>query len=743
MRALHLDMETRSACDLRKAGVYKYAEHPTTSVWLFSFRFDDGPIRRWRRGEVLPGDVVVHIRSGGRFVGHNVAFERIVWNTVMRREHPDAPEIRRDQCDCTMVRAHAVGLPPQLGVLGQALHTNTQKDTEGAALMMRMARPRRVVTVDEDSYVAYHASALADPHTYTFDTSDRTLNAPPICIWWNEPAKLDRLHDYCDDDVRTECDADALIPALSATERKLWLLTEEMNDRGIKIDHDMVERAMAVGEVAKKHLNREMARITGGAVKTCTNAKALVEWMQGRGTACTSVAKGKMEELEIEIQGQADARALEALEIRKRGMRSSTTKLKAMLACECADGRARGQIQHHGANTGRAAGRLIQPQNLFRIDQERDLPTVQQVYDALEQFPDPVEAHDVIAMMHGDVLLSLAKSMRGQFIAEEGHELIVGDLSNIEGRLNAWFAGEAWKLQAFRDYDAKTGPDLYLVAYAKSFGIPVSEVKKWMRQIGKVQELALGYQGSVGAFINMAANYGLKPQELADAVHRTIDMAQWLNVGRGYEAACKAGRGYGLTAVQWTGLKIIVDGFREANPAIVQSWWDGQDAALAATDAPGTIAACCHGRVKYLHSKGFLWCQLPSGRLLGYANARMVETREKVEATAEREAYHRTKRSVHFERYHQKKWITSSLYGGLQCNNWVQGFARCILKDGQLRLAAAGYPLNLEVHDENVSEVLAGFGSEAEFAALMARHEPHYADVPLAVKAGRDRRYVK
>jgi DNA polymerase len=743
MRALHLDMETRSACDLRKAGVYKYAEHPTTSLWLFSYRFDDGPVRRWRRGDLLPGDVIVHIRQGGKFVGHNVAFERIVWNTVVRREHPDAPEIKREQCDCTMVRAHAVGLPPQLGVLGQALGTATQKDTEGASLMMRMARPRRIVSVDDDDYMAIHEKALSDPHTYTFDTGNPTAIAPPICVWWNDPDKLNRLHDYCDDDVRTECDADVMIPALSGSEYRLWMLTEEMNDRGIKIDHEMVERAMAVADVAKKRLNLKMARVTDGAVKTCTNAKALVEWLQSRSIACESVAKGEMEELDIQIAGVLDDVAAEALEIRRAGMRSSTTKLKAMLACECADGRARGQIQHHGANTGRAAGRLIQPQNLFRIDQERDLPTVTAVYDALEQFAAPEEAHDVIEMTFGDVLLSLAKSLRGMFRAEPNHDLLVGDLSNIEGRGNAWAAGENWKLQAFRDYDAGTGPDLYLLAYAKSFGIEVADVKKWMRQIGKVQELALGYQGSVGAFINMAANYGLKPQELADAVHRSVDLAQWLTVSRGYEAACKAGRGYGLTEYQWTGLKIIVDGFREANPEIVQGWWDAQDAAIEATAAPGTIAPCYHGRVKYLHSKGFLWCQLPSGRLLGYANARMVETRELVPATHDREAYHRTKRSVHFERYHQKKWITSSLYGGLQCNNIVQGLARDILKDGQLRLADAGYPLNLEVHDENVSEVPVGFGSEAEYVALMSKREAWYADLPLAVKAGRDRRYVK
>lgn len=743
MRALHLDMETRSACDLRKAGVYKYAEHPTTSLWLFSYRFDAGPVKRWRRGEVLPSDVLEWIADGRCFTGHNVAFERIIWNTVVRREYPGVPEITREQCDCTMVRAHAVGLPPQLGVLGQALRTSTQKDTEGAALMMRMARPRRIVTVDEDDYLALHEKALLDPHTYTFDTSDRTLNAPPICIWWNEPAKLDRLHDYCDDDVRTECDADAMIPHLSEAERRLWIETERMNDRGILIDHGMVERAMAVADVAKKRLSQRMAGVTGGAVKTCTNAKALVEWLVSRGIACESVAKGEQEDLEIEIRGNADDVALEALEIRRAGMRSSTTKLKAMLACECADGRARGQIQHHGANTGRAAGRLIQPQNLFRIDPERDLPTVNAVYAALEQFAVPEDAHDVIEMTFGDVLLSLAKSMRGQFIAAPGHDLVVGDLSNIEGRGNAWAAGEAWKLDAFRAYDAGTGPDLYLLAYAKSFGIPIDQVLKWMRQIGKVQELALGYQGSVGAFINMAANYGLKPQQLADAVHRSVDLAQWLTVSRGYKAAVSGGRGYGLTEFQWTGLKIIVDGFREANPAIVQGWWDAQDAAIEATDAPGTIVPCYHGRVKYLHSKGFLWCQLPSGRLLGYASARMVETREKVEATEERPEYYRTNRSVHFERYHARKWITSSLYGGLQCNNIVQGLARDILKDGQLRLLDAGYPLNLEVHDENVSEVPTGFGSEAEYVDLMSRRGAWYADLPLAVKAGRDRRYVK
>lgn len=283
-------------------------------------------------------------------------------------------------------------------------------------------------------------------------------------------------------------------------------------------------------------------------------------------------------------------------------------------------------------------------------------------------------------------------------------KLVGGDLSNIEGRINAWLAGETWKVSAFRDYDAGTGHDLYVLAYARSFGVSVDKVSKADRQLGKVMELALGYQGGVGAFQTMAAAYGVRV---------TDDRA-------------------GELKAAW----------RDAHPAITQSWWDLQDAAIDAVANPGCIVPVLNDRIRYKVDRGFLWCRLPSGRVLAYAAPRIVwGSIKRADGTT------LEKRQVEFEGVDSitKRWGPQRTYGGKQCENIVQAIARDVIVEAMFRAEAAGFPIVLTVHDEILAEVPESstlHGPEA-LERIMCECPKWAAGLPLAAKAWEDKRYVK
>lgn len=738
MTAAHHDFETRSAVDLRKTGAYVYAEHPSTAVWCMSWRIGDkGPVERWHPGDEDPLELLIHVANGGRMIAHNAAFERLIWNVVVRRKYcPHWPELKIEQQDCTMSRAAALHLPQGLDQLGIALGLKQQKDKEGSALMLQMAKPRK-------------------------------RNPDGTFTWWDLPEKIARLGDYCDQDVRTETDADLRMAPLSPYERRVWEWDQAVNDRGIFIDAPMVERAIEVVEHAQGQANARMSELTGGEIKKASEAAKIVAWLNARGIVCTSIAKGEQAELLIITDVIGDDLARQVIELRAEAAKAATAKLRAMINCAGGDSRARGLLVYHGAATGRWTGKLIQPHNLPRVDEETQLPDVLTGFGLMEACADPADAFDAMELAFGPPLPVLGRSLRGMLCAPPGKKLVGGDFSNVEGRVNAWMAGEQWKLDAFRAYDEGTGHDLYKLAYAKSFGTPVLEVAKPQRQIGKVQELALGYQGSIGAFISMGANYNVKPSDIVKTIRPLFEGTDvWCKLMLKFEQTPRRFR-YDLSAEQWVSIKIVVDGWRDGHPQIVQTWWDVQDAAIEAVMNPQTMVSVCNGRVRYMAAKGFLWCCLPSGRVLAYARPRIVETAnetfydadgEEIEAPGSKEEREiallmgdmtveqgRAKRVVQFDGINQKtrRWGTHSLYGGLQWNNIVQGTARDLLMHAGFAVESCGYPVVLHVHDELVSEVSEAFGSAADFQAIMSQLPEWAHGLPLSAAAWEDRRYVK
>lgn len=659
---VHIDFETRSAVDLTKVGAHRYAEDETTEILCLSYRIDDGEIQRWRPGVPVPPTLEVALLQGATFTAHNAGFERAIWNALMPTRLKLAPQ----QQDCTLARASALGLPAGLEALGAALNAAIQKDKDGHRLMMQMCKPRS-----------------REPLT-----------------WWEDDGRIERLQAYCDRDVESECAIDGSLPRLSEREHRIWTLDQRINDRGVQLDLQSVRRAIDVVGEAQRRADRRVWELTNGAVQKISQAARIVAWINSRGVPCKSIAEGAHEDLIADAGFIDDPMVIEVL--RLRGASAKAFKFETMLACCCRDGRVRGSLQYHGAHTGRWTGRGVQFQNMKRVDED-DEPTVETTLATLAKPMRVSDQVDLLEMTVGDPLEALSICTRAMVVAAPGCKLVGGDFTNVEGRINAWLAGEHWKTQAFKDYDAGTGPDLYRVMAGSILEKATGDVTKDDRQIwGKVPELACGYQGGLKAFHKMGAKYGVRLEDKK--------------------------------------VMQIVRGWREANPEIVEFWQELQDAALEAVSAPGCVLTV-RGGVKYRAEGDFLYCQLPSKRVVAYA-APVVEYKTK-EITIDGEIVEISRWGVSYRGVHQGRFIKLDLYGGAQCAHVVQGTARDLLVDAMFKVENAGYPLVLTIHDECLSEVRSDFGSAAEYAALMSQAEPWAAGLPIAVKAWEGPRYVK
>ena len=720
----HLDFETRSTTELKKSGVYRYAEDPNTYPWGFRYRLNAGPVHEWRPGWSDPFDLLQHIEQGGRVVAHNAAFERLIWNNVVRKKiAPHWPELTIQQQDCTMSRAAAIAHPQSLDMLGVALDTNYRKDKEGHAVMMKQARPRG----------------------YTPDGR---------IIWWDAPELTDRNMHYCGLDVLTETDCDQRLPQLSARWRQVWEFDQIINDRGVYIDRKAVTALASLAEQAKKEADRTMRIITNRVVPKCTAVGQIIKFLNGRGIHTETLKKGDQDDLIYIADLREDVPAREAIELRRASSKTSTAKYAAMLNCVCADDRIRGLLNFHGASTGRWAGRLVQPQNFPRVDPDDKLLEIkiEWLHQMIGDNRTPKDMYDMIEVVHGPLepLALLSKALRSMIMAAPGKKLVGGDFANIEGRINAWLGNEQWKLDAFRDYDEGRGPDLYKVAYSRSFGEPVETIGKGhKRQIGKVQELALGYQGGVGAFINMGDTYNLNPYELSGPVMAVTPSSQWDATAAQYAASPSK---FNLQEREWTAIKIVVNNWRAAHPGIVQSWWNYQDAAVEAVSAPGNFVRANgtgngQATVAYYSDGRALWCVLPSGRMLCYSAPELVAEVVTYVDRATGETRQRVKHKVTYWGVDSetRQWKKQSLYGGMQCENIVQAVACDILVDAMFRVEERGFPVILTVHDEILTEPDAYRTdlNDAEFSRVMAQIDPVYEGLPIAVSAWEGPRYTK
>lgn len=668
MAVCYLDFETRSGADLKEVGAHLHVTHPWAGIWCIGYAFDDEPVDVVRPES--SGLFLYRVLKENRtvFIAHNAQFEWQVWNEILVLYGFPAMPIERFRC--TMAAGYAMALPGSLDDMSAALGIAEGKDQAGSRLAGQMAKPREIIRVPVEGVGEVDTPA-----------------------WWDTPEKRARLEAYCKQDVVVEREVYKRLRPLPEQEQRLWCLDAKINDRGIFVDEPAAKTALAIVQREQVEENAKIWHLTNGEINGPSEVKRMTEWIRARGVDIPSLAKQDV----IDTLATQDLPPLvrEVIEIRQTFAKTSTAKVEKMLSNRGKDGRLRGLLQYHAANTGRWGGRRIQPHNLPRpaIEQRE----IEDILAALSSMS-AEKAHAYIRVFHGPPLARVADCLRGLLCAEPGKVLTAGDFANIEGRVLAWLAGETWKLDAFRAFDAGTGPDLYLVAAARIYHKPVDSLNKKSpeRQIGKVAELALGYQGGVGAFQSMAKNYGLKVSDTeADEIKKA---------------------------------------WRYAHPHTKQYWYDVEAAAVQAIENPGLVfkAGAGHAAVRFRVVGSFLWCALPSGRALCYPYPSLEEY----------ESEWGPKKEIRYKSTGLNyQWGQTNTYGGSLVENITQAVARDVLAEAIVRLDAAGWPIVLHVHDEIVAETQPG--GLPGYLDLMKQIPAWAVGLPIAVEGWQGIHYRK
>lgn len=684
---LFIDTETYSETPISH-GMYRYIED--SELMLTSWAVDDERAQVWdaTQDSQPPGDLCAALMTSDIVIAHNAMFDR----NVIARHLPDyAPPL--DRWRCSMVRALAHSLPAGLDAVGAVLGLGTDlaKIKDGRALMLTFCKPR------PKSSTIRRATRLTDPEKWAAFVEYARQDVVAMRAVWR------RLPEW----------------NYGPAEISLYHLDQVINDRGMYLDLPLIDGALDAIRRAQADLRADISAKTNGDVPSATQRDVLLGHILSHyGVPLPDLQKDTIlrrladEDLPDPIK--------ELLRIRLQATTSSTSKYAALKRGANSDGRLRGTLQFDGASrTGRASGRTFQPQNL----PSRGLPKQSVIDTSIEAFHNGV-AH----LTEENVMQSASHAIRGSIIAPPGYKLVVADLANIEGRLQAWLAGEAWKLDAFREYDAGTGPDLYKLAYARSFGIPHDEVTKGQRQQGKVLELACGYQGGVGAFLTFAAAYNLDLVPLARSVVLASGTKRLLREARDFWAWTLEQKRdtYGLSEDTFVGCDILKRAWRGAHPETVGYWRLLQDQATLAIQNPGTPFAA--GPVTIVRQGGWLRIVLPSGRSLSYASPRLDGNKITYMGINQ----------------YTRKWARVGIYGGKFLENICQAVSRDVLYYRLPTIEAAGYQIILTVHDEVVAEApdTIDYGPDA-LAAIMAQPHDWTKGLPLAAAGFESYRYKK
>lgn len=653
MTTLHLDTETFCATPI-KHGAHRYAED--AEVLLVPFAFDDEPVTVWdiTEGKRSVRDVQMLIDTADRVVIHNSAFDR----TILRHRGVHIPV---EKIVDTMVLAMQHSLPAALGTLCEVLGVpaDKAKDKDGKKLIQLFTKPR--------------------PKNMKLRRATRE----------SHPGEWQRFIEYAASDVDAIRYILGLIPRWNDTdsERQLWALDQGVNDLGVAVDVDLARSALRAFERTSRSLATRTVDLTGGVVGSATQRGVFLKHLQeAHGLAVDDMTGATVEKL-LKEELTPEVRSL--LEIRKQAAATSPAKYKALLDAVSSDNRLRGTIQFCGASrTGRDAGRIFQPQNLPRTPDWFD-GEVQEITIAAFK----ADAEDLI---WDNVSDRCAMSVRGCMVAEPGNKLVIADLSNIEGRVLAWLAGEEWKIEAFKAYDRGEGPDLYKVTAGRILGKDPADITKPERQNqGKVPELSGGYGGGVGAYRKMGGDVfnAMSDEEISE----------------------------------------IVLAWRAAHPATKRLWYDVEGAVRSAIRAPGE-SFDVRGLLRVDTAVGpdsmdYVRIRLPSGRYLCYREMHIDES---------------GKLRYKGNNQYTRKWEWLETYYGKLVENIVQAIARDVFMNGMRRAILSGYPVVLRVHDELVCEVpdREEF-SEERLSEMMATLPPWAVGLPLAAEGFESHRYRK
>lgn len=681
---LYCDLETFSAKDIR-AGSHAYAADPSAEVLLWGYAIDDAPAKVW---DVTAGPMPEELRQAldevarkeRRHVWQNgVMFDRVFLSYVM----PEI-ELPMETLDDTMVMAYQAGLPGSLKELCEVFHLSKDKakDADGSRLIQIFCKPL--------------------PSTWKLDRATSKTH----------PEEWAKFVNYCRLDIESMREVYKKLPAFNRTakERELQVLDATINMRGIGVDVEFAEAAIATAERAKKDIDKQVFKLTDGRVVTAGQRDALIQFFFDKyGWQLKDMRKSELEKRMEDPDIPAEMKEL--IGLRLMGTKTSVQKYKRVVQ-GAVDGRLRGCMQFRGASrTGRISGRTFQPQNLPR-------PLIKSQTEIEEIIEDTKLG--ILEICYDDVSVPLSSAIRSVIVPAAGNRLCVADFSNVEGRVLAWLAGEEWKLEAFREFDTlqtksgawalpyrdgwfqewavnakgdfiHKGHDLYKLTYARTFGIKPEDVTKDQRQMGKVLELALGYQGGPGAFATFAMNFGMDLDELAKTTEATIEESYWIESMGMLKWAKEKKLIRGMSQKAWVACNAIKSAWRKANSEIESFWYSLAKACQSAIKAKGVAFSA--GRIVCKVSGNYLLMRLPSGRYLVYPAPRLPEEGEMCDFTF-----------MGVNQY-TKKWERIPTYAGKCAENSCQAVACDLLLEAGPRLEAAGYRIVMSVHDEYITEI--------------------------------------
>ncbi len=495
---LHIDYETKSAIDLLKCGVYRYAQSPTTDIICMAFAFDDKPVQLWTPDFPFPQEIIDHIEAGYPIYAHNAQFERLITQYITTPRY-GCPTVPLEQWYCTAAMAAAMALPRSLDGLGAALNLPIQKDMAGSRLMLKMSKPRGV---DEDGIRWWTDLEITGKKEATRQKQLDTFNE-----------RLEGLYAYCINDVETERLAEKHLYPLTPEEREVYLLDQRINDRGISVDLKAVHAAIKIIDKASAKLEKRVATITKGAVTSLNQRDKMLEWLSGQGVEMAKLDKQGVSEALARKDLSDDVRAV--LYARQVGGKSSTAKLKKILLQADERGRIHGNLLYHGATTGRFAGKGVQLQNLPRpelLDEPEDaIPYILRGDD------------DEIDLLFGPPHAVISDTIRSMITAAPGKVLYAADFAQIEVRVLAWLAGQLDLLESFKDDSI----DLYADFGSKMYGKKITKkTHPKERQLSKGVVLGAGFQLGAKKFQITCQNQGLditfEEAEVAIKAYRRI-----------------------------------------------------------------------------------------------------------------------------------------------------------------------------------------------------------------------------
>lgn len=680
---LYLDSETYSETPI-SYGTYRYVQdcEPMIVTWAV----DEGPVLLWDRTSNLtaPDGLISALENADEIWAHNAQFDRLVMNKIFLDLVP------LDIWRCTLARALAHALPAGLQELCAVMEIpqDQTKHADGKRLMRLFCTPR--------------------PKKQKLRRATKETH----------PVEWQGFLEYAKADILALRAVERKMPRRNYQGRELalWHLDQKINDRGFAVDLDLAQSAIDAMAAEKERLGEEVADATHGIVETATQRDALIEFIQDTyGVFIKDLTKDTVSRL---LDSEIPEGVRELLLLRQEASITAPAKFTKVIQ-GATGGRLRGTLQFAGAfRTARWAGRLFQPQNLAR-------PTMSP--EEIEQAIADLKA-GIADLMWENVSKACSNSVRGVIIAPKGRKLVVSDLASIEGRGLAWLAGEEDVLQAYRDYDAGIGTDAYTRAYAASFNIAAEDVVKSQRQIGKVLELFLGYEGGVGAFLQGAVTYRFDVEAMAEDAAPLIPGDVWAEAEGFYDWTVKQRRPtFGLSRRAFIVCDSLKRLWRRKRPRTVTLWKDIQEAWRSAMRTPGLSMPC--RKVSLIRSGGWMRIQLPSGRSLCYPHPTMDE---------------HGKLAYMGKNQYTRQWCKLYTYGGKIVENITQAFSRDVLAHNMPAVEDAGYEIVTSVHDELPTETPDTDEFSAEGLSSIMTVPPDWApDLPLAAAGYESYRYRK